>query len=165
MSDTTSRPLAPGSALVACLTLAASLFLLWHSFDPVYDTAFATAGRGPMFFPRILLGIMLFLSTGVLIQSLTRGNAAEDGATAFAWRDVLPVAAAAVITGVYLYLIYVIGYLFASVAFSFALPLVFGYRRWAITAAFAVVYATVTWYVFEMIFRIVLPKSPWFAYF
>lgn len=165
MSNAFARTIATGSALVAAAALAAALFLLWHTFDPIYDTSFATAGRGPVFFPRILLAIIALLSAGVVTQSLLRGNLAEDGSMAFEWRQVLSVALAAAVTGLYLYLIYVIGYLLASIAFSFVLPLVFGYRRWMSIATFAAVYATVTWYVFEVIFHIVLPKSSWFIYF
>jgi len=165
MASKTPRLLANGTGLVACATLAASLFLFWHTFDPVYDTAFATAGRGPVFFPRILLVIMLLLSVAVLVQSVVRPHTPEANYTALTWRDLLSVLLAAAVTGLYLYLIYVIGYLLASIAFSFVLPAVFGYRRWAVTAVFAAVYATATWYVFEVVFRIVLPKSPWFIYF
>lgn len=164
MNSTPSRPIATGSALVAGATLAISLFLLWHSFDPIYDTSFAAAGRGPMFFPRILLAIIILLSIGVAVQALLR-PAGEDGSTRLEWRQAVSVAAAATVTGVYLYLIYVVGYLLASIAFSFVLPLVFGYRRWLIVAVFAITYAAATWYIFEVIFRIVLPKSPWFIYF
>lgn len=165
MSSTTPRPKVTGSRLVACATLAASLFLLWHTFDPSYHTTFATAGRGPVFFPRILLVIMTLLSMAVVLQRPSGDNVPAEGADAFRWRELPPVALAALATGVYLYLIYVVGYLFASIAFSFVLPLVFGYRRFGVIAVFAALYATLTWYVFEMIFRIVLPKSPWFAYF
>ncbi|MGD1876100.1 MAG: tripartite tricarboxylate transporter TctB family protein [Kiloniellaceae bacterium] len=165
MASKTPRLPANGTSLVACATLAASIFLLWHTFDPVYDTAYVSAGRGPVFFPRILLIIMLTLSAAVFVQSAIRPRAPEAGNTALTRRDLMSVLLAAVATGLYLYLIYVIGYLLASIAFSFVLPAVFGYRRWAVTAVFAAVYATATWYVFEMVFRIVLPKSPWFIYF
>ncbi|NIA71426.1 tripartite tricarboxylate transporter TctB family protein [Pelagibius litoralis] len=165
MASKTPRLPVNGTSLVACVTLAASTFMLWHTFDPAYDTAFASAGRGPVFFPRILLVIMLMLSAAVLAQSVTRPRVPETETAALAWRALLSVLLAAVATGLYLYLIYVIGYLLASIAFSFVLPVVFGYRRWVVTATFAAVYATATWYVFEMIFRIVLPKSPWFIYF
>lgn len=165
MSTPSPRPIATGSALVACAALAASLFLLWHSFDPIYETSFAAAGRGPMFFPRILLVIMILLSIAVAVQALMRGTAAEDGSSRLEWRQAASAATAAAVTGFYLYLIYGVGYLLASIAFSFVLPLVFGYRRWLTIAVFATAYATLTWYVFEVIFRIVLPKSPWFIYF
>lgn len=165
MASNTPRLPVNGTSLVACVTLAASAFLFWHTFDPVYDTAYVSAGRGPVFFPRILLVIMLLLSAAVFVQSLVHPRGPETEKAALTWRDLLSVLLAAVATGLYLYLIYVIGYLLASIAFSFVLPAVFGYRRWAVTAVFAAVYATATWYVFEMIFRIVLPKSPWFIYF
>jgi len=153
-------PLRPtGTTFVAVILLGISLFLMWHTFSPVYDTAFATSGRGPVFFPHIILGIMIAFAVLVAGQSLTQ---AGGGMT---WRRLVPVAAAAVVTAVYVFLITAIGYLFATLAFGFVLPLVFGYRRYVVTAVFATVYAGTTWYMFEMIFRIILPKSPWFAFF
>lgn len=160
MPRTSPRLRATASTLLASLALVATLYLLWHTFDPVYDTAFAAAGRGPVFFPRILLAILVPLSVLVLAQSLRSADASD-----FKLHRLLPVGIAAVATGGYLYLIYVIGYLLASVVFCLALPAVFGYRRWPVIAAFAIVYAASTWFVFEEIFRIVLPKSPWFVAF
>lgn len=160
MSSTIPRLRPTGSTVVAVATLAAALFLLWHTFDPIYDTRLASAGRGPVFFPRILLALMVVFSLAVIGQSLTR---ADD--TTFRRQHLWSVALAAAATGAYLYLIYVVGYLLATVAFSFTLPLVFGYRRWAVIVVFAGLYAAATWYVFEVVFRIVLPKSPWFVYF
>lgn len=150
---------ATGTTIVAFVLLGISLFLMWHTFSPAYETAFATSGRGPVFFPRILLSIMIAFSLLVAGQSLTR-----DG-SGLTWRRMAPVGLAALATAIYVYLITTIGYLFASVLFAFVLPLVFGYRRYLVTAAFAVIYAAATWYLFEMVFRIVLPKSPWFVYF
>jgi len=160
MPSTTPRPQVTASALVAIATLAAALFLLWHTFDPVYDSPMASAGRGPVFFPRILLVLMVVFSLAVIGQSLM-----QAGDASFRCFHLWPVGLAAAATGGYLYLIYLVGYLLATAAFSFTLPLVFGYRRWAVIALFAGLYATATWYVFEVIFRIVLPKSPWFIYF
>lgn len=160
MPSTTPRLQVTGSTLVATATLAATLFLLWHTFDPIYDSSFASAGRGPVFFPRILLVLMILFSLGAIGQSLR-----QPGDTGFRWRHLWSVGLAAAATGGYLYVIYVLGYLLATAAFSFTLPLVFGYRRWAVVTAFAGLYATATWYVFEVVFRIVLPKSPWFVYF
>ncbi|GAB4392112.1 MAG: hypothetical protein Tsb0032_06500 [Kiloniellaceae bacterium] len=160
MPSTTPRLPLAGSTLVAVATLAATLFLLWHTFDPIYESPIAGAGRGPVFFPRILLGLMVVFSLAVIGQSL---KAPDD--TGLAKGHLWPVVIAAVATGGYLYVIYLVGYLLATAAFSFVLPLVFGYRRWAVIAVFAAVYAGVTWYLFEVIFRIVLPKSPWFIHF
>ncbi len=164
MASKTPRLRATGSTFVAGFVLAATAFLLWHTFSPIYETTFATAGRGPVFFPRILLVLMLLLSAGVLGQSLIHKDGNRAGGS-FGGPHLLSVGLAAVATGAYLYLIYLVGYLLASIAFSFTLPVIFGYRRWGVIAAFAAVYATATWYVFEVIFRIVLPKSPWFISF
>ena len=73
MPSTTSRLRLTGSTLAAIAVLGAALFLLWHTFDPVYEPRFASAGRGPVFFPRILLALMIVTfvpSASLLLPSL-----------------------------------------------------------------------------------------------
>ena len=147
------------STIVAIVTLAASLYLLWHTYSPVYDTVFATAGRGPVFFPRILLVIIAALATLTAAQSLLNEH------DRIKWRSLASFGLAAGITAGYIYLITVIGFLLATMGFCVALPLAFGYRRLMVIAGFSIVYATTAWYLFEVVFRIVLPKSPWFSSF
>lgn len=151
--------LANGAAYVAAAALAGSVFLFWHTFDPIYETSFAAAGRGPMFFPRIILGLMIALAAAVTLRSL-----AGDGAP-IERRAVLPVLIAVVLTAAYVFAIPKIGYLLATLAYALLLPPVFGDRKPVTVAGFALCYALATWFLFERVFLIVLPKSPWFMTF
>ena len=160
-------PLAPranGAAYVAAATLAGSIFLFWHTFDPIYQTSFAAAGRGPMFFPRIILGLMIALAAAVVLRSLAGRSLAGDGAS-MERRAVLPVTIAVVLTATYVFAIPETGYLLATLAYALLLPPVFGDRKPVTIAGFALCYAVATWFLFERVFLIILPKSPWFATF
>lgn len=154
-----SRFRANGATLVAMTAFAGSAFLFWHTFDPVYDTAFAAAGRGPVFFPRIILGLMIVLAAAVTLRSaLAEGGAADR-------RGARPVLIAMALTAAYVFAITQVGYLFATLAYGMLLPLVFGDRNLLAIVGFAVGYAVATWFVFERVFLIILPKSPWFVAF
>ncbi|MCG8356294.1 MAG: tripartite tricarboxylate transporter TctB family protein [Kiloniellales bacterium] len=148
-----------GATAVATLTLATALLLFWHTFDPAYDTAFVAAGRGPVFYPRILLGIIVALATAVAVQSLFQASGEVAGRA-------LPALLSAIgLTGGYVLAFSTLGYLLSTIVYAFVLPFVFGYRKVAISAAFAAGYALATWYLFEKVFLIILPKSPWFTAF
>ena len=151
--------LANGAACVAAATLTGSVFLFWHTFDPIYETSFAAAGRGPMFFPRILLGLMIALAAAVTLRALAGGGAPIER------RAVRPVLIAVALTAAYVFAIPNVGYLLATLAYALLLPPVFGDRKPVAVAGFALCYALATWFLFERVFLIVLPKSPWFVSF
>jgi putative tricarboxylic transport membrane protein len=139
--------------------LLATLFLIWHTFDPVYQTSFMTAGRGPVFYPRIILWAMLLFSAIVLWED--RGKGANNEARgAYGWTI-----AALVATGLYTLAITRIGFVFSTVIFMCVLPWFMGYRRIPVILIIAVLYTLAVWYVFEKVFLIILPSSPWFQVF
>ncbi len=163
---------ANGTTAVATLALGTALFLFWHTFEPAYDTAFAAAGRGPVFYPRILLGIIIVLAATIALKSLFQtsrvqisrrpADAAPDRA---GWRALPALVAAIALTAGYVMAFSAAGYLLSTVVYALLLPLVFGYRNPLVISAFAISYAVATWYLFEKVFLIILPKSPWFAAF
>lgn len=148
---------ATGAAAVSAVALTGACLLFWHTFDPVYDTTFAAAGRGPVFFPRILLGLMIALAGVSVVQSLRDRSERSGGASSW------PLALAAIATTVYVFALTEVGFLIATLVYSFAMPPIFGYRRWLVLGLFAPALSVATWYVFEKVFLIILPKSPWFG--
>ena len=148
------------SVLVALVTLGLTLGLGLHTFADAYNVSAATAGRGPVFYPRILLGVMAVLCLVIIVEEL---RAPPAGTPTKAHLGAI--AAAILLTGGYVFAIPQIGFLLATVPFTFVLPLVFGVRRLWWLAAFSVGFATAMWYLFDRVFQIILPKSPWFIYF
>ena len=158
---------ANGTTAVATLALGTALFLFWHTFAPAYDTAFAAAGRGPVFYPRILLAIIIALATAIVLQSLFQAPRGEASTAPdrVDWRALPALLAAVALTAGYVMAFSAAGYLLSTIVYALLLPLVFGYRNPLSIGAFALSYAAATWYLFEKVFLIILPKSPWFAAF
>jgi len=137
----------------ACFVAAAVLWI--HTYDDAYAVSAATAGRGPVFFPRILLALMAVLSVWVAVNGLTEEHkrlAARQSGT---------VLAAIGVTAGYILTMTGLGFTLSTLLFCLALPLVLGYRRYAVILGFALVTPIVSWYIFEKIFQIILPSAAW----
>lgn len=133
-----------------------TLFLIHHTFADIYQRSYQAAGRGPVFFPRILLGLMLVLSLAVLVQGL------RESALTIRRDTALRMLAVALVTAAYVLAITRAGFLLSSVAFALVLPPLLGYRRVLPIVAVAAIYPLAVWYLFDRVVRILLPSSPWF---
>lgn len=134
-----------------------ALGLFAHTFAPTYDVPMLTAGRGPVFFPRLLLGLMILCAAVVVWQGRDDEPLALPAGTA------LPVLAVVAATGLYVAGILTVGFLFATIGFTLVVPWLLGYRTPWVILALAAVYPVTVWYLFQEVFLIVLPSSPWFA--
>ncbi|SEP00117.1 Tripartite tricarboxylate transporter TctB family protein [Salinihabitans flavidus] len=142
--------------LIGAVFALLSLFLIWHTFSDVYQGSYQAAGRGPVFFPQILLSCLLLLSLVVMFGGLK----AEPLSLS---RDVaLPVISVLLFTGLYVYAITAAGFLLSTIVFTFVMPLLLGYRRIWVILAITAVYPVTVWYLFDHVVQIVLPSSPWF---
>lgn len=148
------------AALVAALFLFASVVMLWQSYlsEGAQQSRVAYA-MGPAFFPRIVLYLMAAMALAVAVEAYRSGGAPVS------MRRAGIALAMMLATGVYIWLIGTIGFLFASIAYSIVCPVVLGYRRWGWLLVLAFVYCAGVWYMFDRVLQIVLPGSPWFAYF
>jgi hypothetical protein len=131
-----------------------------HTFAPAYQTSILTAGRGPVFFPRFLLALMIVVSLVIVWEGRR-----EPALALPPLPEAGPVLAAMAATGGYLWGIGQAGFLIATIAYTLVLPRALGYRNWPVTLALAAVYPVAVWYVFQEVFRIILPASPWFTAF
>ena len=147
------------SSVIGGLILLTTVFLIWHTFDDVYRTSILTAGRGPVFFPRIVLGAMAVFSLIVIVEGL--GETSDPmRLNAFA-----AVGLAVALTGAYIFSIDWAGFVIPTLLFTTLLPFILGYRKWKTVLTISVIYTLSVWYVFEKVFLIILPSSPWFEVF
>lgn len=144
------------SSFVGGLFFLTTAFLFLHTFDAAYQTSILTAGRGPVFFPRIILGAMALFSLIVIVEGFAEEREVS-GRNGF----VVMIAAIA-ITGGYILSINMAGFVIPTLIFTFVLPFILGYTRWKITLVIAIIYTFAVWYIFERVFLIILPSSPWF---
>lgn len=131
-------------------------FFFYHTFDDAYSVSIITAGRGPVFFPRILLVAMLMLSLAVMWEGRQEKSIPISG------QQLLPVIAAIGLTGFYIFAITAAGFLISTTVFVFILPWLLGYRNVRLIVVVTALYPVSVWYLFDKIFKIILPTSPWF---
>ncbi|MCI2400972.1 tripartite tricarboxylate transporter TctB family protein [Aliiroseovarius subalbicans] len=144
------------ASLIGGLILLITAFLFSHTFDEAYQTSLLTAGRGPVFYPRIVLGAMGLFSVIVIAEGFAEETDAITG------RGVLIALVAVALTGAYIFSIEQAGFVIPTLFFTFLLPFVLGYRNVPIVLVISVTYTFAVWYVFEKLFLIILPSSPWF---
>lgn len=114
-------------------------------------------GFNPAFFPQILLTLWAILSVAIIVQTLLRD---VGDVQAPVWhRFIYGVA----LTGLYLLAMNFVGFLLASIPYAAAFMFIFGYRHRYIMPLIAVVFPTVTWWVFVFLLQMPLPVSPWFT--
>lgn len=145
--------------VVAAAVLLLIASLLWAEvLTPRYQAVtLFDSGFSPAFFPKILLGLWVVLCVAMLVRAPAVWH---EPATGF---DLPPVGAAVLACILYVLAIAAIGFLFASVLFVAALPVLLGYRRKLTVALLALLVPGAIWYAFVFLLEIQLPASPWFS--
>lgn len=144
------------TTIIGCVALAVTAMLYYHTFHDDYAVSRLTAGRGPVFFPRILLAAMFIFSIGVIFEGRREPPLSLNA------RRLVGMLATIGLTGLYIHGITAAGFLISTVVFVFALPWLLGYRNLKVIAMVTALFPVITWYVFDRLFKIILPSSPWF---
>lgn len=142
-------------AVLGLLVLAMLLVLLWATFGPTSAFARASSGRGPFFFPRIVIGLV-FLMLPWLFLGLRQGARAVP-ASAPLMRMGLLIG----LMGLYCAALGFLGFLIPSILFAVAVPMLLGQHKPVRLAIIAVAYCVCLLLLFQEVFLIRLPASPW----
>lgn len=137
------------------LLIAAGLFAA--TFGPEFAEGTVGHTFGPAFYPRIVLAVWIALCLILIVRGI--GRRASVFVPPQAWG---PVGAYAVLTGLYIWLIGVIGFLFASILLSLGGMLGLDERRPLLLLLAGVLFPVLIWCVFTFGIGIPLPSSPWF---
>lgn len=149
--------------LVAIFLLLMCGGLAWASLDirePDYGQL------SPAAWPRVIVGVLSFLSLIYLVQSLRQGpdvpnpDAPKGAAEFFGyWRNVIW---CFVLFGAYLLSIPYLGMLVGGVLFVFVLLCALGgVRAWLLHGAIAVISVGGMWAVFTFALEVILPRGEW----
>ncbi|MDD9720677.1 tripartite tricarboxylate transporter TctB family protein [Sulfitobacter sp. PR48] len=157
--EKTSRPpfrstIIADRVVALCIVAVTAVFLML-TFGEVSAFARNSAGRGPYFFPRLVL-IFLLIAESFLLANVFSPRGAVQNSPRPTWR----VAWLVLATAAYCALIQLAGFLIASILFGIAVPLLLGRRTWITIMAVALVYSIAVWLLFERVFLIILPASP-----
>ena len=139
--------------LAGFLVLVASFF--WASFAEVSAFARSGHGRGPFFFPRLVLGVMALLLP-FLVLGLVRGSRRMPERA-----PLIKLGAVIALTALYIAALERVGFVAASIAYALAIPVLLGRRDLWLLVPVAVIYALVVWLLFERAFLILLPGGSW----
>ena len=148
------RPGPAGERLVALAIVLLTGLFLSMTFGEVSAFARQSAGRGPFFFPRIVLIALLVAECFLLWSAFSPPG--EDERRPVSWKFALLILA----TAAYCALIPVAGFLISSAVYGFAVPVLLGRRDVILLAVVSLVYSIALWLLFERVFLIILPASP-----
>lgn len=113
-----------------------------------------------MFFPRILLVAWTLLALVVMLRGLRESPIGRVSRRALA-----RVLGTMAVTGLYVAAVLYAGFLIATSGFVLALPLVLGYRKPGPLVLLFALFPVSVWWLFDKVFKIILPTSPWFDMF
>jgi hypothetical protein len=136
------------------------LFTLLIAAGALFATTFGTeyrllgAVQSPVYFPRIILGIMMVLTLVAIVQDVMAGKAVEPVEK---WGALIVFVVAAVI---YANMITRVGFMLSSVPFSVLSLLVFGVRKPMVIVAYAILVPASLVVLFNHILKLPLPTSP-----
>ena len=142
-------------ATLTLLILATIMIFLVATFGETSAFAQASSGRGPFFFPRMVLVILLAMMPAVVVGLRRQAQPLPP------MKPMNRMLLLIVATGIYCGLIGLLGFLIASVLFAFAVPLLLGRRDFLLLVTIALIYGVAVWLLFEKLFQIILPASPW----
>lgn len=154
-----------GVAGLICLALSIGMLVLTRGLP---QSSFVPLG--PDFYPRIVLIIMLVLSTMLLASDLLRVRQSSAGAAADAdaqeeKRNYRLVGVTFAIFAGYVVLLPLVGYRLATFLFMLALQSAIdpprSVRRWGAITISALASATVTYIVFDHYLSVLLPRGHW----
>jgi putative tricarboxylic transport membrane protein len=143
--------------LIGVVLLALALFLLWESTDPRYAVRVPGHAFGPMFYPRLILGIWVVIAVVIMLRGALLMSS-DDSVQALQWGQL---ASVVVVTGVYMWVVTLLGFVLSSALFMFVVLMLLGFRRPIIVGALSIGFPLAAWFVFQFLLRIPLPTSPW----
>ena len=136
---------------LALLLLGGSLFA--HSFAPSYATMGIGSPVSPVFYPRILLGLWMFLSLIVLVEAIrVPGNI---GQAPQSWSAPL---AMVLVMAVSVWAMRWLGYIGIAAPLAFTCGWLLGYRRIVILILVALLAGAISWWLFDRMLGIPLPR-------
>lgn len=137
--------------------LALIVAFFWASFAEVSAFARSTHGRGPYFFPRLVLGVMALLMPFLVLRLVRSTRALPERG------PLIRLGAVIALTALYIAALERIGFVAASIAYGLAIPVLLGRRDLWLLVPVAVIYALVVWLLFERAFLIILPAGSWWS--
>ncbi|WP_136799785.1 MULTISPECIES: tripartite tricarboxylate transporter TctB family protein [Desulfosediminicola] len=135
-------------------------FLLWHTYDAQYALGQIDIKYGMMFYPRILLVGWCLLSIGLIVEGILQSPKRESDEV-FNTKTVLAFGG---LTAAGILMLDYAGFVLTAIPFFLLTSLLLGWRKPVSLMITGILFPLGTWYVFEGIMRLPLPRSIWFTW-
>lgn len=144
---------------IVLLLLGIGLFL--STFSEAYDIEPFMGDVGTVFMPRVYFVIWIGLSITLLVQSFRRVDE-SDSDQAFSFSRLITIM---LVSGATAVAILKFGFVLGMVPGFFIFCWLFGYRKPVTLAIFSIAGTVIIWVLFNNVFELPLPRSPWFNLF
>ena len=148
------------------IVVAATALFIWVLPAQIAIPRFEVGGgvggiaASPLFFPRLMVGLLGTLGLALLLRGHTRSRNLRDGeGFPFQPSEALRVAGTAVILIAYTLLLETVGYLLLTPVALVVLCVFLGYRRWFVLATTAVIFTVLVYAGFRHGMKILLPEG------
>ncbi|NNK96691.1 MAG: tripartite tricarboxylate transporter TctB family protein [Desulfobacterales bacterium] len=144
---------------IVLLLLGIGLFL--STFSEAYDIEPFMGDVGTVFMPRVYFVIWIGLSIALLVQSFRRDDEGDsDQAFSFSRLCIIML-----VSGATAVAILKLGFVLGMAPGFFIFCWLFGYRKPVTLAIFSIAGTVIIWVLFNNVFELPLPRSPWFNLF
>ena len=134
------------------------ILLLLETTKPQYAGMPGGIGTGPAFFPRVLM--CGFIITGML----TIINGLKHKGAKLPPINKIHLLLFISLTAAFFIAVPHFGFLLTAFPFLVTAMLLMGFRKKAVIMVIALCVSVISWYLFNFVFEIILPVSPWFIY-
>lgn len=135
-----------------CLVASSGLFI--HTFFSNVHMAGSGVEHSPMFFPRIILGLMVLLSFGMLSEAIVKAQGYQPKQN---WGIL---AGAVALVGFLVVSFNILGFIVSSFLFLIGYGYLLGYRKKRFLIIISASATLVIWYTFNTLLTISLPEFP-----
>lgn len=144
-----------GELFFSGISLMLSLSLFVYTFFSSVQMAGGGVEHSPMFFPRIILGLMVVFSFGMLVEAAVKTGGYQ---TQLNWKVLI---GAIIFVGLFVSFFKIFGFLITSFIFFIGYGYLLGYRRKILLILIASLVTITIWYIFNSLLMISLPGLPW----
>jgi uncharacterized membrane protein YhaH (DUF805 family) len=141
--------------LFSAVFMFISIALFIYTFFSDVQMAGGGVEHSAMFFPRIIIGLMVLLSFGMIIEAVVKK---QDNKARQNW---IVLICAIVLVGLFISFFKTLGFLITTFIFITGYGYALGYRKKLLLIVISSLMSVIIWYIFTAVLEISLPGLPW----
>jgi len=136
------------------------IFVLIPTIPHAQDMpTFAATGMNPKFFPAAIATGMIFLSFVLIVLSYLAPRVSSESVASIGKKEMTRVGITAILGLVYVFLVYLLGYLISTIVILGLLLWFYGERRWTVILPTAIGIPWALFYIFSHVLMLLMPRA------